>query len=65
MKKTKKLKFEDLRRGQFFKWGRQIYQKDAGGYEAQQLTGRNIGKIDSFLDDDLVIPIKVKIVEVK
>lgn len=67
-KKVKKIDPEKLKPGQFCKLQGKIYQMDFDGV-LQQLTGRDKGgtkqAYNLHLNDILVTPIKVKIVEVK
>ena len=61
--KNKKVKFSDLKPGQFFRLRKNgvIYQKD-DICTHQVLTGKNAGRVGGLEDDNtLVTPVKVKI----
>jgi len=64
MKKVKKVRFNELDQGQFFRFRKQIYLVDSCPCGIQ-LTGRNAGNFGKVGNHNLVTPIKVKIVEVK
>ncbi|HUW45791.1 MAG TPA: hypothetical protein VMW50_08345 [Dehalococcoidia bacterium] len=55
MARQKKVKFEELKTGQYFRHKRKLYIKDSGGESAVHLA---TGEIDLF-EESQVTPVKV------